>query len=197
MKQAQINPRKTPKQARAKASVQAILQAAAHILERGGLETLTTNYVAEVAGVSIGTLYQYYPSKEAILTDIIRQKRARLLEDLQAATLAMRNESFDATLAKLLRAAVESQLHWPKLSKALEYAESFLPLEQETRVLNEQINQTIVAFLEHHQVAGAPVAARDLVSALRGMIDGAGLAGETDAQALFERTLRLAKGYLA
>lgn len=197
MKQAQINPRKTPKQARAKASVQAILQAAAHILERGGLETLTTNYVAEVAGVSIGTLYQYYPSKEAILTDIIRQKRARLLEDLQAATLAMRNESFDVTLAKLLRAAVGSQLHWPKLSKALEYAESFLPLEQETRVLNEQINQTIVAFLEHHQVADAPVAARDLVSALRGMIDGAGLAGETDAQALFERALRLARGYLA
>ncbi len=197
MTQARINPRKMPTQARAKASVQAILEAAAHILERGGLENLTTNHVAEVAGVSIGTLYQYFPSKEAILTDIIRQKRAKLLTDLQAATQAMQGEPFDDTLTKLLRAAVDSQLHWPKLSKALEYAESYLPLEQETRLLNAQINQTIVAFLEYHQVPDAPVAARDLVSALRGMIDGAGLAGETDAQALFVRAFKLAKGYLA
>lgn len=197
MTQARINPRKMPTQARAKASVQAILEAAAHILERGGLENLTTNHVAEVAGVSIGTLYQYFPSKEAILTDIIRQKRAKLLTDLQAATQAMQGEPFDDTLIKLLRAAVDSQLHWPKLSKALEYAESYLPLEQETRLLNAQINQTIVTFLEHHRVPDAPVAARDLVSALRGMIDGAGLAGETDAQALFVRALKLAKGYLA
>ncbi|UOA25675.1 TetR/AcrR family transcriptional regulator [Pseudosulfitobacter sp. DSM 107133] len=196
MTQAQINPRKTPKQARAKASVEAILQGAAHILQTGGLDHLTTNRVAEVAGVSIGTLYQYFPSKDAILTQLIREKRALLLQELQAATASMQSEAFDDTLAKLLHAAVSSQLHFPKLSKTLEYVENYLPLAQETNTLNAQINDTIVAFLTHHGIGNPEVAARDLVFALRGMIDGASLSGETDVQALYLRARRLAKGYL-
>ena len=58
---------KTPRQARAKASVEAILEAAAQLLESGGEAGFNTNAVAERAGVSIGTLYRYFPDKRAIL----------------------------------------------------------------------------------------------------------------------------------
>jgi AcrR family transcriptional regulator len=57
-------PRKTPRQARARATVDAIVLAAAPILRSDGPEALNTNRIAEVAGVSIGSLYQYFPNKE-------------------------------------------------------------------------------------------------------------------------------------
>jgi AcrR family transcriptional regulator len=59
--------RRKPKQARARATVEAILEAAAQILERDGTAGYNTNAIAERAGVSVGTLYQYFPDKQAIL----------------------------------------------------------------------------------------------------------------------------------
>ncbi len=59
--------RRSPKQARSRATCDAILEAASQILERDGAGGFNTNSVAERAGVSIGTLYQYYPDKTAIL----------------------------------------------------------------------------------------------------------------------------------
>ena len=66
--------RRSPKQARSRATLEAILEAAAQILERHGPAGLTTNDVAERAGVSIGTLYQYFPDKTAILVATARRE---------------------------------------------------------------------------------------------------------------------------
>ncbi|HEX3917772.1 MAG TPA: helix-turn-helix domain-containing protein [Caulobacteraceae bacterium] len=63
-----------PRQARSRATWEAIVEAAAQILERHGPEALTTNAVAERAGVSIGTLYQYFPDKQAILIAAARRE---------------------------------------------------------------------------------------------------------------------------
>lgn len=65
--------RKQPQQARSRASVEAILEAGARVLGRGGWAAFTTNAVADVAGVSIGTVYQYFPNK-VVLADAIRQR---------------------------------------------------------------------------------------------------------------------------
>lgn len=64
-------PRKLPKQARAKETVAAILEATAHILIESGYDALTTNQVAARAGVSIGSLYQYFPDKEALVGHLV------------------------------------------------------------------------------------------------------------------------------
>lgn len=197
MASASINLRKTPKQARARVTVDAILEGATRILVDEGLDKLNTNLVAEIAGVSIGTLYQYFPTKEAILTEIIRQKRKFLLDDLTTATQNMKHEEFDETLDKLLLAAISNQLQWPKLARTLEYAETFLPLEEETGELNKAIIKTVAEFLALSGVEEPEQSARDLVAALRGMIDTAGLAGETDQAALFIRAKKLAVGYLS
>src|SRR4051794_10665838 len=69
---------RTPRQQRAQHKVELILEAAMRLLDRGGLAGLTTNAVAETAGVSIGTLYQYFPNKEAILEALADREMAAL-----------------------------------------------------------------------------------------------------------------------
>lgn len=64
--------RKQPRQARSRATIEAILQASARILEAHGWQALTTNSVAELAGVSIGSLYQYFPNKLALIEGVRR-----------------------------------------------------------------------------------------------------------------------------
>ncbi len=66
--------RRRPRQARSHATLDAILEAAAQILERRGVGGFTTNHVAERAGVSIGTLYQYFADKEAVLLAALRRE---------------------------------------------------------------------------------------------------------------------------
>jgi AcrR family transcriptional regulator len=72
--------RKQPAQGRSKATVDAIIEAAARILSDHGWSALTTNKVAEIAGVSIGSYYQYFPDKHALVEAI----RDRHLEDCRA-----------------------------------------------------------------------------------------------------------------
>jgi AcrR family transcriptional regulator len=77
--------RKAPQQARSRATIDAILDAAAHILGERGWEGLTTNGVAEAAGVSIGSLYQYFPNKLALIEAVRRRHFDDVLAVLHAA----------------------------------------------------------------------------------------------------------------
>jgi len=72
-KAAAPQPRKKPRQARSRYMVEVILEAAARVLEEEGAHQFTTNRVAERAGVSIGSLYQYYPGKAALLYHLHEQ----------------------------------------------------------------------------------------------------------------------------
>jgi AcrR family transcriptional regulator len=80
---ARLKPRKLPRQARSRASFGAILDGCARVLERGGYESLTTNRVAEAAGVGIGTLYDFFPNREAIVVALAEQRLARLAADVK------------------------------------------------------------------------------------------------------------------
>jgi AcrR family transcriptional regulator len=64
-------PRKRPRQARSRLTVEAILDASAHVFERHGYAAGTTNRIAQRAGISIGSLYQYYPNKDAVLVALV------------------------------------------------------------------------------------------------------------------------------
>ncbi len=76
--------RKQPTQARAQRTIETIFDATAQIVETEGEGALTTNRIAQKAGFSIGTLYQYFPSKEAVLLAMIHRQRDRAQADLQA-----------------------------------------------------------------------------------------------------------------
>lgn len=65
-----IKPRKTPQQARSRQTRRDILDAATHLLNRKPFGEVSTNHIAKKTGISIGTLYKYYPNKDAILADL-------------------------------------------------------------------------------------------------------------------------------
>ncbi len=82
---ARLKPRKQPLQDRSAKTVEAIVEAAIRILRQGGWAHLTTTRVAEKAGVSVGSLYQYFPNREAIAVEIVRQRTRAFLESVLAA----------------------------------------------------------------------------------------------------------------
>lgn len=191
-----LDPRKRPRQARSQATVTAILQAAAHILETQGLPGFTTNAVAERAGVSIGSLYQYFPAREALLAALIREKREGLLAALEGAA----DQPPDGDLPKLLIALVRAGIaHWqarPGLTRGLGYAEVILPMDAETLALKRRILAVLSEALARHGVENPTEAARDLAALTYGMTDAAGAFGPSDATTLEARILRAAMGYL-
>ena len=196
MSKAAIEPRKAPRQARSAATVDAILEASAHILREGGLGALNTNAVAERAGASIGSLYQYFPNKDAILTELIRRKRQIMLDAIRAAARETEGKPFARAIDRLVAAGIAHQLDDPDVSRALEYAEVTLPLHQETEELKIAIVSEVAAVFTRHGIADAATAARDVVALTRGMIDTAGLYGENDPSSLTERVTRAVTGYL-
>lgn len=113
------NPRKAPEQDRSRATVEAIVEAAAHILVRHGYDAFTTNRVAERAGVSIGSLYQYFPNKDALLSELMRRHVAEIERGVEE--MAARAQT--APLADVIRSGihhnVRSHLIDPDLHRVL------------------------------------------------------------------------------
>lgn len=100
--------RRSPRQARARATIAAILEAAARILEERGLDGFTTNHVAERAGVGIATLYQYFPDKEAIVLAIAEQERDRLTASLGQILARAPEAGREATVRAIVRMMVQA-----------------------------------------------------------------------------------------
>jgi AcrR family transcriptional regulator len=114
----QTTPRKSPRQERARATVEAILSATAQLLVRDGYERTSTNRVATAAGVSIGSLYQYFPSKEALVAALIEHHG----KEMQV-VLEREGEALDKPLAEVTRSLVRALLAAhaidPKLHRVL------------------------------------------------------------------------------
>ena len=102
-RQVRTTPRKRPRQERSKATVDSILAACARVLVRHGYDGLTTNAVASMAGVSIGSLYQYFPNKESLVRALLE----RHMEEMNASVLAELARVAHLPLGQAARAVVE------------------------------------------------------------------------------------------
>jgi len=100
--------RKTPTQQRDGATIDVIHEAAAEILQREGEASFTTNRIAERAGVSIGTLYQYFPNKDAILLAIAEREIVAVMAQMRKALLKTDPRTPEATVRELLRILIRS-----------------------------------------------------------------------------------------
>ena len=99
-----LEPRKTPVQARSTVTVEAISEAAIQVLLRHGAERLTTTRVAQRAGVSVGTLYQYYPNKQSLLFAVLEGHLNKVMARVEAAC----QRASHKPLAEMIRETVES-----------------------------------------------------------------------------------------
>ena len=191
---AHAEPRKRPSQARSAATVAAMLEAAARIIEARGWAALTTNHVAELSGASIGSLYQYFPSKEALLAELVRRERAMLLHDV-AQAMALEGE-LPFAIEQGVLAGLAHQFRRPALALALESAPSSPSLQREDEALRQALAGQLAGRLARHAVADPDMAAADVIALCRGIIDAAALRGETDMASLARRLGRAVHGYL-
>jgi AcrR family transcriptional regulator len=115
MRKRRLSPRKTPRQERSRATVEALLEATADILIRQGYAKLTTNRIAERAGVNIASLYQYFPGKDAIVAELRRRhgtdQRAALRQVFAERTAG----ELESTIRALVSVGVTGHARAPRL----------------------------------------------------------------------------------
>jgi AcrR family transcriptional regulator len=106
LSQAVENKRRTPSKARSAATVETILEAVAQILESGSANQFTTNRVAERAGYSIGTLYNYFPNKQSLLRALVQRETHKQESALRRLLESQPEVPTEALIRRILRSAL-------------------------------------------------------------------------------------------
>jgi AcrR family transcriptional regulator len=113
-------PRKEPRQERARATVDAILSATARVLVKEGYDHASTNKIADAAGVSVGSLYQYFPSKEALVAALIERHSQEMMRCLEEKGLSATPDTpLRAVVREVVEAMIEAHRVDPKLHRVL------------------------------------------------------------------------------
>jgi AcrR family transcriptional regulator len=187
--------RKVPGQARSQETVTVILEASARILESDGLRGFNTNAIAAKAGVSVGSLYQCFPNKDAIVLALISDYEEGLHSAVLEAVQAGRGQELKPRLRLLVRALVTVHYRRPRLNRVLEAEEERLGSEADSAAFHASVLQL---FQDHKNEMAVPVSAateRVVIAILRALVD-LGLASGASPRATEQRAMRAACGYL-
>lgn len=147
----QLAPRKIPQQQRAQFTVDCILSAAESIINKSGYDAATTNHIAEVAGVSIGSLYQYFPSKESIAAALVESAVLKATNELRQCLIENMAKPLDESTRCIIRTILETRQ---------KYSFVFLRLPREVPKLGRLSQEvttekflynTIRAYYQHHR----------------------------------------------
>lgn len=172
--ESRLIPRKLPRQHRAAVTIAAIVEAAARILDSAGTARLTTTRIAEVAGVSIGSLYQYFPHRDAIIAALIAREQARRASNLAGVINAARELPLEQGVAKLVAAGI-AQDDGP-LGRLLDAEELRLPLGEQLECARTALDREVARFITWHFPDQTPAAVLRLARSLRliaqALIDG-------------------------
>lgn len=132
-----LNPRKSPRQSRSVATVNAIFEATLQVLESDGPARLNTTRVARRAGVSVGTLYQYFPNKQALLFAALERHLAMLADAIEKACDENRSATVEAMAAAVVKAYLQTRMVQAEVTPAL----YLVAREIDVRQLAEQATQ--------------------------------------------------------
>ncbi len=139
--------RKSPVQARSTASVSAILDATIQVLLRIGKEQLTTTRVAARAGVSVGTLYQYFPNKSALLQAVLERHLNDVTAAVEAVCLAQHGAPLRTMATALITRFLEAKMSDVKTSAALYAVSSDLDGARIARLKGLRTHKAIAGML--------------------------------------------------
>lgn len=113
------SPRKRPRQERSRATVDAILDATARVLVQEGYDRASTNRVAETAGVSVGSLYQYFPNKEAMVGELVDRFSRRITDMVVDRLAELADAPPEDVTRELVSAMVQIKREDPRLAQVL------------------------------------------------------------------------------
>ena len=142
-----LEPRKTPVQARSAASVEAILKATIQVLTSVGKERLTTTRVALRAGVSIGTLYQYFPNKSALLQAALNRHLNEVAEAVERVCQEQKANTLQHMATALINTFLDAKMKDAKASAALYSVSSDVDGAKIVQQMGVRTNKAIVEML--------------------------------------------------
>lgn len=191
------NARKLPTQARSQETVSSILEASARILETEGLPGFNTNAVARKAGVSIGSLYQYFPNKDAIVLGLISSFEETLDLAVERAIKSDGGEKLRVRLRKVVRALFAVHHRRSALNRVLEVEEERLG---HSRGGDSTLRAMVLRLLREHRdelaVPPSAAVAQDIISIAKALMDTCLLSGASRKD-IEQRTMRALCGYLS
>ncbi len=145
------NPRKEASQERSRATVDALIEATARILVREGFDRASTNRIAQAAGVSIGSLYQYYPSKEALVAAVIDRHNQELMRVVRAALAEVAALPIEKAVRRLVAVAIDAHRIDPKLHRVLAEQIPRTGRLEKVEAFNREYYSLFRAYLERHR----------------------------------------------
>lgn len=145
------SPRKMPSQARSRRMVDTILEAAGHILAERGYSGTNTNVVAERAGVSVGSVYQYFPNKDSLVVALHERHASQMYQVIDAVLSASSKATLRSQIESMVRALLAAHLVEPRLHKVLEQEFPFFDPPQSENASDQSISLRVRVLLEQYQ----------------------------------------------
>jgi AcrR family transcriptional regulator len=196
----QLVPRKSPSQARSAATVAVILEAATRVLAAESLRGFNTNRVAAVAGVSVGSLYQYFPNKDALVAALIEHDHLRLAEAAELCVASSARRSLQQTVSALVTIAIDHQFGNAVLAAALDHEEQRLPLGGVLGQTRQRVAVALCTALKRHRtllgVAPSMVVAADCITLAKALVESEAVNPRQNLAQLKRRVVRALLGYL-
>jgi AcrR family transcriptional regulator len=198
-------PRKNALQARSRATVDALVEATARILVHDGFEKASTNRIAEIAGVSIGSLYQYFPSKEALVAAVIERHNEEVMGIVRAALTEVADLPINKAVRKLVTVAIEAHRIDPKLHRVLAEQIPRTGHLKEVEAFNREVHTLVRAYLDSRRSEMRKIdpglATFIIVSAIEAVahnivLNQTEMLSEKMVKVLVDETTRMVVGYL-
>lgn len=149
-------PRRTPRQARSQALVEAILEATARVLAERGYAGTNTNIVAERAGVSVGSVYQYFPNKDSLVTALHERHAAQMYTAIDTVLAASQPRSLRGQVEAMVHALLAAHRVEPELHQVLEREFPFFDAPKNQSPADDSIYRRVRQLLEEHRAEIAP-----------------------------------------
>jgi AcrR family transcriptional regulator len=141
------NPRKQPQQDRSRMTVEAILEATARILTEEGYHKANTNRIAELAGISIGSLYQYFPNKESLMAALMEQHSNEIAELVESKLQDLFDAPLETAVPELVKAVIAAHAINPRLHQVLNEEIPRSERLQQMQKADERITELLRAYL--------------------------------------------------
>jgi AcrR family transcriptional regulator len=196
-----LDPRKKPRQRRSRVTVESIFEATIQVLLANGLDAITTTQIAERAGVGVGSLYQYFPNKNALLAALVQRHVAEVVDVTIAACGSAHGAGIREMCTTMMSAFVDAKTRRPEVSRALYLPSAAVNADAIVRAESIRCAQAVQQMLvsaRDANFAEVQVVSRMLVGSIvsptRAVIEGGG--GRADFEKLKRHLMALAVGYL-